>query len=126
MSTWLAVAIGGSVGAVSRYGLSTWVQSLGAGFPWGTLSVNVTGSFAMGLLAGLLQRGMLPPDVQALLAVGVLGSFTTFSTFSLETLTLAQDGLWGRAGMYVVASVAVALVAAYVGLRITGSATPAP
>jgi len=120
-STLLAVALGGALGALARFTLSTWVQAtLGAGFPWGTLSVNLSGSFLMGVLVGALQRGFLPPEFQALAAVGVLGSFTTFSAFSLENVRLLQEGAWGRALAYMVVSLGVGIVAVLAGLRVMG------
>lgn len=123
-ATLLAVALGGGVGALGRYALSTWVQNaLGAGFPWGTLSVNITGSFLMGVLAGALQRGALPPEFQTLAAVGILGSFTTFSAFSLENVRLLQEGAWGRALAYMALSVAVGILAVLAGLRAAGGST---
>ena len=121
MAVLVAVALGGAVGAVGRYGLSAWVQGLGAGFPWGTLSVNVSGSLLMGVLAGLLQRGIVPPEFQALAAVGILGSFTTFSAFSLEALQLLQAGAWVRASAYVAGSVLLGLAAVALGVRLTGT-----
>lgn len=124
-ATLVAVAVGGALGAVGRYALSTGVQrALGAGFPWGTLTVNVVGSFLMGLLVAALQRGSLPAEMQSLLAVGVLGSFTTFSAFSLETAQLLQDGAWTRASAYVLASVTVGLGALLLGMRLLGRVAP--
>lgn len=121
-ATLMAVALGGALGALGRYALSTWVQAtLGAGFPWGTLSVNLTGSFLMGILAGALHRAALPPEFQTLAAVGILGSFTTFSAFSLENVRLLQEGAWGRAAVYMVVSVATGVVAVLAGLRVMGS-----
>lgn len=121
LSTLLVVAAGGALGALARYGLSSWVQHiLGGAFPWGTLSVNLTGSFLMGVLAGALQRGSLPPEIQALAAVGILGSFTTFSAFSLENVRLLQEGAWLRAALYMGVSVSVGVVAVLAGLRVMG------
>ncbi len=119
MSTFLAVALGGALGALGRYYLSTWVQSLGTGFPWGTLTVNLLGCFLMGIVVGLLERGTFPAEVQALATVGILGSFTTFSAFSLEALRLTQEGHWTRAAAYVAVSVLVGLGAVLIGLRVT-------
>ena len=97
ISTLLAVTIGGALGALGRYTVSTWVQnSLGGAFPWGTLSVNVVGSFLTGVLVAAVQRGALPSEFQTLAAVGILGSFTTFSAFSIETLNLIQADAWVR------------------------------
>jgi CrcB protein len=113
-----AIALGGSLGAVLRYGVSVGVYSwLGRGFPWGTLIVNAVGSFLMGLLAVLLvERLALAPEWRAAILVGLLGSFTTFSTFSLETLTLMEQGEGTRAVANVVASVVICLFAAWGGL----------
>lgn len=119
ITTLIAVAGGGAAGALGRYGLSAWVQrGLGMGFPWGTLTVNVVGSFLMGCLAAALQRGAIPPEIQALAAVGILGSFTTFSAFSLETIQLLQEGAWMRALAYIAVSVGVGLTAVVAGMRL--------
>lgn len=114
----VAIALGGSVGALLRYGVSTGVYAmLGRGFPWGTLAVNVAGSFAMGLLAVLMiERLSLGPQWRAAVLVGLLGSFTTFSTFSLETLELIERGQAGRALLNAAASVGLCLAAAWAGV----------
>lgn len=116
---YLWVALGGALGSVARFacaGLAArWV---GLGFPWGTLFVNVTGSFAIGLLASLAApdgRPWLGTDARAFVIVGVLGGFTTFSSFSLETLTLARNGSVGGAGIYVGASLVLCVTAAWLG-----------
>ena len=85
--------------------------------------MNVTGSFLMGVLAGALQRGALPPEFQTLAAVGILGSFTTFSAFSLENVRLIQEGAWGRALAYMALSVVVGILAVVLGLRAVGGST---
>jgi CrcB protein len=122
IATLIAVAGGGAAGALGRYGLSVWVQrGLGMGFPWGTLAVNVVGSFLMGGLAAALQRGAVPPEVQALAAVGILGSFTTFSAFSLETIQLLHEGAWARALAYIGVSVGVGLLAVVAGMRLVAT-----
>ncbi len=115
--TLLWVALGGAVGSVLRYKMSGWVQGGGGGtFPVGTLFVNVSGAFAAGLLATfLLERSSVPAEVRTGLLVGVLGGYTTFSTFSLETLTLAHEGEWLYVVVNVVASVAGALLAVWLG-----------
>ena len=117
--TYLWVAIGGALGSVARYACSGFALRLvGAGFPWGTLFVNVTGSLIIGLLAGVMSadgRPLLSEDARAFLMVGVLGGFTTFSSFSLETLTLARNGEWLGAGANVVVSVVLCLVAVWLG-----------
>jgi len=93
----LAVAFGGAAGALSRYSLVLAVARLGfTSFPWATLIVNVSGSFLIGLIWALLEyKSMLDTPWRALLIVGLLGGFTTFSSFSLETLTMMQQLRWG-------------------------------
>jgi len=117
MTRLLAVAAGGALGALARYGLTAAVHAaLGRGFPWGTLAANVLGSFAMGLLyVLLLERSAAGPEVRALLLTGFLGAFTTFSTFSVETLNLLAAGSPGKAAANVAASVAACLAAAWLG-----------
>ncbi len=118
MTRLLAVAAGGALGALARYGLTVAVHAMaGRGFPWGTLAANVLGSFAMGLLyVLLLERSAAPPEARALLLTGLLGAFTTFSTFTVETLNLVEAGALGRAAANVVASVALCLLAAWIGM----------
>ncbi|HUF76696.1 MAG TPA: fluoride efflux transporter CrcB [Longimicrobiales bacterium] len=114
--TLLVVALGGAAGALSRYWAIGWVQALvGIGFPWGTLAVNVTGSLALGFTLVWLQSMAPSAELRDLIAVGFLGSFTTFSTFSWETLTLIREGAWERAGAYTLASVAICVLACAVG-----------
>jgi fluoride exporter len=122
--TVLWVALGGALGSVARYALSgIAVRSLGAAFPYGTLFVNVTGSFAIGLLAALVAadgRPQLGADARAFLLVGVLGGFTTFSSFSLETLNLARSGALAPALLNVAGSVVLCLAAVYLGFATAG------
>ena len=114
----LAIAGGGAVGALLRFWVSTWVYArLGRDFPWGTLVVNVAGSLLMGLLYILLiERLSFPPVWRAALLVGLLGAFTTFSTFSLETLNLIEDGALFKALMNVLLSVVMCLLGAWLGI----------
>ncbi|WP_459863272.1 fluoride efflux transporter CrcB [Endothiovibrio diazotrophicus] len=114
----LAIAAGGAVGAVGRFWVSTAVYGwLGRNFPWGTLAVNVAGSLAMGFLYVLLVDRMAgPAEVRAALTVGLLGAFTTFSTFSLETLNLIEAGEPLKAGINVLVSVALCITAAGLGV----------
>lgn len=116
----LAIAAGGALGAVLRYLVSGWVQAWGgARFPWGTLVVNVAGSFALGvLMAGLLENTTADSSVRTFWTIGVLGAFTTFSTFSYETLALISIGDWAAGFANVAANLGLGLAAALVGLRI--------
>ncbi len=114
----LAIAAGGALGALLRFWVSTAVYGwLGRGFPWGTLSVNVLGSLAMGLLyILLLERLTTGPEVRALLLVGFLGAFTTFSTFSIETFNLIEQAEIGKALLNVGVSVIACVLAAWAGV----------
>ena len=116
----LFIACGGAIGAVLRYGASLGVYSLlGRGFPYGTLFVNVTGSLLMGVLSILmLERFNVGPEWRAAILVGLLGSFTTFSTFSLETLNLLEQGDVMRAMANIMLSVIVCLAAVWLGMNI--------
>jgi fluoride exporter len=117
------VALGGALGSVARYGCAALaLRWFGPLFPWGTLFVNVVGSFAIGALAGLTApdgRPLVIGDTRAFLIIGVLGGFTTFSSFSLDTLSLARQGAWVAAGTNVLASVALCLLAVYAGYLAT-------
>ena len=115
--------IGGAIGAGGRYtigiGLSAWV---GSGFPWGTLAVNLIGGLAMGLLAGVLARGGDTNLFYLLLGVGVLGGFTTFSTFSLDVVTMIGRGQAIPALGYVSASVVGSVTLTLIGLTLVRGA----
>jgi CrcB protein len=115
----VAVTVGSAVGGLARYGLSGVVaRSFGETFPWGTLVVNVTGSFLIGLFAtvtGPDGRLLASPVTRQFWMIGIFGGFTTFSSFSLQTLSLAQDGEWLRAGGNVVLSVVLCLVCVWLG-----------
>src|SRR5687768_6678422 len=114
-----AIALGGAVGSVLRYGIGSVLQQrVGAGFPVGTFVVNVTGSLLLGFLVRYLLATPASPELRAALTIGLCGGYTTFSTFSLETLRLLEEGNWGRAGFYVVASVALSLLATAAGLAL--------
>jgi len=114
----LAIAGGGAIGALLRYWMSTGITHLlGRGFPYGTLMVNVLGSLLMGFLyIMLIDKLSLSPVWRAALLVGLLGAFTTFSTFSIETLNLMEEGELMKAFMNVVLSVVLCLFAAWVGV----------
>ena len=121
--TYLYVALGGALGSVARYAVSLGAARwLGAAFPWGTLIVNVAGSFAIGLLAALVTsdgRPVLGADTRAFVMVGILGGFTTFSSFSLETLNLARAGALGAAAANAGFSLALCLGAVWLGFAAT-------
>lgn len=123
----LIVAVGGAVGSWLRYVVVArlWLQAAGpaAAFPWATLSVNVAGSFAMGLLAGWLARAGTHGDgLRLLLGVGLLGGFTTFSAFSLDVVLLAQRGAIGTAALYAAVSLAAGFAGLFAGLALMRSA----
>ena len=116
-STLVAIGVGGAVGALARYGIDvTVVRKIGAvptAFPWGTLAINVAGSFVLGILFVVLIEPVTgPPWLRAALATGFLGAFTTFSTFSVQTVQLAETGRGGLALAYVFASIAAGVLAA--------------
>lgn len=113
----VAIAGGGAIGAMMRYGVANCVNSMfGRGFPYGTLAVNVLGSLVMGLLYVLmLERLAVGPEWRAALQVGLLGAFTTFSSFSIETLLLIESGETFRAVLNIVLSVSFCLVAVWLG-----------
>jgi fluoride exporter len=120
--TLLVVGLGGAAGALSRYWAIGWVQALaGIGFPWGTLAVNVGGSLVLGFALAWLQSMAPSPQLRDLIAVGFLGSFTTFSTFSWETLALIREGAWGRAGGYALGSVVTCVLACAVGVALAST-----
>ncbi len=120
----LAEAAGGAIGASARYllagGLGLWLGLwLGAGLPVGTLAVNALGSFMIGVPIEVTALVWSPsPELRALLAVGVPGSFTTVSTFSLDVLVLLERGASGLAGLYLAASVTLSLAGIYAGMRL--------
>jgi CrcB protein len=113
----LLIGLGGGAGAILRYALATAVQSAAGGpFPLGTLLVNVLGCFGIGLLEGLAEaRAFGSPEARALLVVGLLGGFTTFSAFANETMTAARDGAPWAAAANVLLSVALCLAAVWLG-----------
>ena len=110
---WLAVALGGALGSMARYALSTWIYQISSHkFPYATLTVNVLGSFVMGILfVVIVERAALPQEMRSLLMVGFIGAFTTFSTFSLDALGLWQNGHLFMALIYILATVILCLIA---------------
>ena len=128
MTRLLLVALGGAIGSVARYGFGMAALRLapGATWPWATLSVNLIGGFAMGLLTGwLAHRGGAGQDgVRLFAAVGLMGGFTTFSAFSLETALMIQRRDYGMAAAYVGLSVVLAVAALFAGLMTARKAFP--
>jgi CrcB protein len=120
MWTYVALAIGGTLGCWARYAQSNLVQAVfGRNFPFATLSINVIGSFLMGFLFIVtLERLTIPPSLRVGVLTGVLGGYTTFSTFEMETLLLAENGEFFKAGLYVVLSVVIGFAAAFGGAYI--------
>lgn len=114
----LIVSAGGAIGAGLRYLVNEAFAGRGLhAFPWATLTVNVVGSLLMGLLIGMFAvRSHLAPELRAFLTTGILGGFTTFSAFSMDFAKLVEGGEVGAAATYVVASVALSLVAVFLGL----------
>ena len=117
----IGVMIGGALGAAARYSLSLWmIKRYGPQFPWGTLLINLSGCFALGLLAGLRLGGRhaMPEFLTPALAAGFLGAYTTFSTFGVETVLLMESGKENAAIFYVASSVLIGIAAAGLGLLI--------
>ena len=123
ISTIGAVAAGGAIGAVLRYGVNLVSTHLwGTEFPWATLTVNVAGSFAMGVLIAVFAHFWQPPqEMKIFLVTGLLGAFTTFSTFSLDVSVLWERGALLATGGYVMASVVLSVAALFAGLLIVRS-----
>lgn len=123
--TWLLVGVGGGLGAILRHGTNVVVQRwlANAAFPTGIFLINVLGSGIIGLLAGLIasQQIVMSTEARAFVVVGILGGFTTFSSFSLDTLTLIKAGSTGLALVNVVGQVGLSLIAVIVGYRVGSS-----
>jgi CrcB protein len=115
----LWIFVGGGLGSLARWGASGFVANrFGQTFPWGTLTVNVTGSFIIGLFAaatGPDGRWMAPASFRQFFMLGICGGYTTFSSFSLQTLSLAEDGEWFKAGGNAVLSLVLCLVGVWLG-----------
>ena len=121
MYTYLAIAFGGAMGALSRYWLSSAVEKFnGSGFPLGTFMVNLLGSFLIGIVFILFaEKFSLSDQWRPLIVIGFLGAMTTFSTFSLDALLLFQQGHYNTALLYVLSSVALCLFAAFAGMQVS-------
>ncbi len=120
--TSLVVFLGAGVGGVVRYAIGQWVPGyLGAAFPWATLLINVSGSAALTLVYSVLESTAVAPEWRAFLGIGLIGGYTTFSTFSYEAVRLIHDGVWERALLYVVGSVVLSLAAAILGFGLASA-----
>lgn len=120
----LFIAIGGAGGAVSRHLLATWVHSLWEGhLPVGTLLVNILGSFSIGVIFVLIEQQVIHPDWRGVLMVGFLGAFTTFSTFSLETMSLIEAGHLLHAAAYMLVSTILCVTFAGLAIYLTRQIT---
>lgn len=114
---YLYLAAGGVVGTLARYRIGLWVPGwAGAGFPWGTLLINLIGSFILGFATRSAAVLPVSPEVRGMVTIGFCGAFTTFSTFTFETVGLLQQGAWGRGAAYAFGSLALGLVAMVMGL----------
>ena len=113
----LLVALGGAIGSAARYLIGGFIANrFGPDFPWGTFIVNVSGSFLIGVILSLVGGGQLPSGARLFLAVGVMGGYTTFSTYSNETLQLIEGGEFGAAMFNALGQVVVGLVGVYLGV----------
>ena len=112
------VAIGGALGAASRYLVDGWVSDLTGGeFPWGTLAINASGAFVLGLLFALaVEADVLPASIRGPVMIGFLGAYTTFSTYVLESFRLLEDGAWTLGALNIFGSIALGLAAVALGL----------
>ena len=119
MGVVLSVGVGGGIGALIRYFLAGWIQPAGAQFPWGIFVVNITGGLVMGLIveASALKLN-LSPELRAFLTTGILGGYTTFSTFSLDSALLLQKSQYMAAAGYIIGSVVLSILALFAGLWI--------
>ena len=124
MKLYAAILIGGALGSAARFVMATWIDEKAvAAFPWGTFAVNILGSFVIGLMAGLSGPNSplslpVPEIVRVFVMVGLCGGFTTFSSFSLQTLHLLETGQWPLAAAYAVLSVLLCVLATAGGLAV--------
>ena len=122
MKLYAAVMIGGAIGSALRYAMSTWIaEASHSTFPWGTLAVNILGSLVIGLFTGLTGPDgpmLVSPVGRAFVTIGIIGGFTTFSSFSFQTMLLLQDGQWFPAVGNILSSVVLCLVATGGGIAL--------
>jgi CrcB protein len=127
LTQYLVIGLGGALGSMLRFGLGSWIDSGAAKgnviFPWGTIVVNITGCLVIGFIAAISAgegRIILSSLTRQFIMIGILGGYTTFSSFSLQTLLLAQDGQWWGATANVVLSVVLCLVGVWLGATLAG------
>jgi CrcB protein len=114
----LVIFLGAGLGGVARYAVGGWVQgAAGPAFPWGTLVVNVTGSLLLAFSYAIMEGTGASVAWRAFIGIGLLGGYTTFSTFGYESMRLVEDGQWTRAGVYILASVIISLLGVALGFR---------
>jgi CrcB protein len=118
---WLSLAVGGLVGTLARYEMARWVHGwTGTAFPWGTFAVNALGCVALGFLVRYSESAAWSPELRGMLTVGFCGAFTTFSTFSYETVAMLQGGELVKAAAYAFGSLAVGIAGMLAGLGLAG------
>ena len=129
-STYLLIGIGGALGSMARFWLAAFVaEIMGPQFPWGTILINILGSFVIGFFSTFTGPGgriVASFDARAFVMVGICGGFTTFSAFSLQTLDLARANHWAQAGGNVALSIAICLIAVWAGHLLAAALNPAP
>ena len=122
MKLYAAVMTGGAIGSALRFAMSSWIaEATRSTFPWGTLTINVLGSLVVGVFTGLTGPDgplLVSPAGRAFVTIGILGGFTTFSSFSLQTMLLLQDGQWISAAGNILSSVGLCLLAAGAGIAL--------
>lgn len=116
-AAWIWVMSGGALGSLARYGISRIPVS--SVIPWSTMGVNLLGSFLIGILSGLFNKGNIGQGAHWFLVTGLMGGFTTFSAFSLENIQLMQAGFWTQAVIYITISLAGGLLLCAIGLKLT-------
>ncbi len=119
MGVVFAVGVGGGLGALARYYIAGLVQPVGVAFDWGIFVVNISGGLLMGLIVEASALKMnLSPELRSFLTIGILGGYTTFSTFSLDSVLLLQKGEYAQAAFYIIGSVVLSILALVAGLWI--------
>jgi len=114
------IALGGALGAIARYQLGSMIQArVPAGFPWGTVIVNVSGCLVMGVVSTLLADRLVHPNWRFLIPIGFIGAYTTFSAFEMETFRAVNDGAWLIGGLNIVGSVVAGYGALWLGMMLT-------